>query len=66
MGNDWNTPGGRDVIWRSRALKTPSYLVKIIKSSSVSETEKPRYIRALDFLKGPEEAQALINLLTSN
>ena len=30
-GDSWNTPAGQDIIWRSRAKKTPSYLAKILK-----------------------------------
>src|ERR1051325_3655369 len=30
VGDQWNTPAGRDIIWRSRASAVPGYLVKII------------------------------------
>src|SRR5262249_30310805 len=30
VGDKWNTPAGRDIIWRSRANKAPALLVKII------------------------------------
>jgi putative membrane-bound dehydrogenase-like protein len=64
VGNDWNTPAGRDIIWRSRSTKTPELLVKIIEDKTTSGDERPRYIRALDFIKGPEKDAALVEMLT--
>lgn len=63
VGEKWNTPAGRDIIWRSRAPKAASYLAKIILDPSTPEAERPRYIRALDFLSGPEKDAALIEML---
>jgi hypothetical protein len=61
--NALSTPAGRDIIWRSRAKKTPELLVKLIEDKSTTEAERPRYIRALDFLSGPEKETALLELL---
>lgn len=66
VGNDWNTPAGRDIIWRSRAKQCPELLVKILGDKTTPEVEKPRYLRALDFLEGPEKEKALVDLLTVN
>jgi hypothetical protein len=63
-GGNINNPAGRDIVWRSRAAKTPALLVKIITDSKTSETERPRYIRSLDFLKGPEKDAALLEMAT--
>jgi hypothetical protein len=64
-GDKWNTPAGRDIIWRSRAKKTPELLVKIVKDPSTKKEEQPRYMRAFDFLaKGPEKDKALQSLLS--
>lgn len=49
----WNTPAGRDIIWRSRAAQTPRFLAKIISDPAVPKAELPRYLRAFDFL--PDE-----------
>ncbi len=57
------TPAGRDIIWRSRAKETPALLAKVIQSESTPDDEKPRYLRAFDFLTGPEKEQALQSLL---
>jgi hypothetical protein len=41
-------------------------LVKILGDRATPEADKPRYLRALDFLEGPEKDQALLDLLTVN
>ena len=64
VGNDWNTPAGRDIIWRSRSTNTPAYLVKIIGDKNTPEKEQARYVRALDFIPPcPQKDTALIELL---
>ncbi len=62
----WNTTSSRDIIWRSRAKRTPELLVKIIQDKSTTEAERPRFIRSLDFLTGPEKDAALLQLLTAD
>ncbi len=64
VGEKWNTPAGRDLIWISRAQKTPDLLAKIIRAPEISATEKLRFVRAFDF-QGSEEARqkALQSLL---
>src|SRR6266511_518464 len=54
VGDKWNTPAGRDIIWRSRSRKTPAFLVKLINDNSTGEKERTRYFRSLDFITGPE------------
>ncbi len=63
VGENWNTPAGRDVIWRSRSPKAASYLAKIISDPATPENERARYFRAFDFIKGAEKEKALIDLL---
>jgi putative membrane-bound dehydrogenase-like protein len=58
------TPAGRDVVWRSRAHKTPEYLAKIIRESTPAD-ELPRYFRAFDFQSGKEKTAALMGLVTA-
>ena len=60
------TPAGRDIVWRSRARKTPALLVRIIRNPSTSNAERPRYFRAFDFQSGPEKDAALVELLTES
>jgi hypothetical protein len=63
VGDKWNSPVGRDIIWRVRAKSAPSYLVKILKDEKVSSESHPRFVRALDFHNGPEKDKALESLL---
>ena len=63
VGTQWNTPSGRDIIWRSRAKQTPALLVKLINDPATPEAAKPRYLRAFDFQSGPEKDAALLELI---
>jgi hypothetical protein len=63
VGDKWDTAAGRDIVWRLRSKKSPALLVKIIQNPETKKEERDRYIRALDFLKGPEKEAALIQLL---
>ena len=63
VGDQWNTPAGRDIVWRLRSTKAPALLVKILKDPATPEAEKPRYLRSFDFLKGAEKDAALVELL---
>jgi putative membrane-bound dehydrogenase-like protein len=65
VGDKWNTPAGRDIIWRSRATKAPALLVKIITDKATTAKEKDHYLRALDFIQGPEKEAALLEIATS-
>ena len=64
VGENWNTAAGRDIIWRSRSKKTPGLLAKIVTDKNTPEAEKARYMRAMDFQKGPEKDQALVEIAT--
>ena len=66
VGNDWNTTPGRDIIWRSRAPLAATYLGKIILDPAVSDDERPRFIRALDFIPTcDEKIDALVVMVNS-
>ena len=65
VGDQWNSPVGRDIVWRSRSIKSPALLVKLISEKSTTQDEKNRYLRALDFIKGPEKEAALLDLVTA-
>ena len=63
VGENWNTPAGRDIIWRSRASKTPAYLTSIIKNSDEPTEQLARYFRAFDFQTNDEQkTKALLDL----
>jgi len=63
VGDQWNTWAGREIIWRSRAPKAASYLANIILDPTTPNSLRPRFIRSLDFLSGPEKDAALIKML---
>ena len=64
FGKDgWSTPAGRDIVWRSRAQRTPELLAKIVTDPKTPVETHPRYMRAFDFLSGPEKEQALKAIL---
>lgn len=64
VGDKWNSPAGREIVWRSRSPKTPALLVKIIQDGSLSAEQRDHYFRSLDFITGPEKDAALVELLT--
>jgi putative membrane-bound dehydrogenase-like protein len=64
VGDRWNTPAGREIVWRSRAKKTAGLLVKIISDKNLSAADRDHYFRSFDFLSGPEKDAALVELLT--
>jgi putative membrane-bound dehydrogenase-like protein len=65
VGEHWDTPSGRDIVWRSRSKRTPELLVKIIKDKNLSAEDRQHYFRSLDFIPGPEKETALLELLTA-
>jgi len=65
VGGNWNTPAGRDVVWRTRAPAAATYLTKVILDAQTPEKEVGRYFRAFDFLPkdAPEVNEALTGIL---
>ena len=61
---DWNTQAGRDIVWRSRSTKSVPMLVKLITAKETNASDKGRYLRALDFISGPEKEAALVEIAT--
>lgn len=65
VGEKWNTPAGRDIIWRMRSAKAGAYLAKILADKALPDPEKLRFIRAFDFLPAaPEKTKALVEIAT--
>ena len=62
VGGKWDTPAGRDIIWRSRASQTPQLLARIINDPQTSTADLPRYFRAFDFQKSPAKNGALVEV----
>ncbi len=63
VGDQWSSEAGKDIVWRSRATATPEYLAKIVKDPKTPSETHPRYMRAFDFLTGPEKDKALQSIL---
>ena len=58
-----NTAAARDIIWRNRGTHGAKYLADIILDRNTLEAEKPRYLRALDFIpKSKEKDEALARI----
>ncbi len=62
VGTNWNTPSGRDIIWRSRSKDAMPLLAEIIKSTN--EKEMLRYYRSFDFQKDASKQAVLSKLVT--
>ncbi|MEO7318933.1 MAG: PVC-type heme-binding CxxCH protein, partial [Chthoniobacteraceae bacterium] len=66
VGDKWNTPAGRDIVWRLRSAKNAAFLAKIIEDKSIAEADKARYFRAFDFLPStPAKTKVLLELATA-
>ncbi|MCA9190601.1 MAG: c-type cytochrome [Planctomycetales bacterium] len=61
---NWDTPAGRDIVWRARDPRACQMLVELI-ATSQTEAEQHRYFRALDFQPADYREQVLSKWLTS-
>jgi putative membrane-bound dehydrogenase-like protein len=63
VGDKWNTPGGRDIVWRTRSSKAAGFLAKLLQDK---EHAHLRYMRSFDFLpKNNARTDALVEIATS-
>lgn len=62
VGDKWNTPAGRDLLWRSKIPLAIPYLVKVIENPETKQDALPRYFRVLDFIPGKEKNAAVAKL----
>jgi putative membrane-bound dehydrogenase-like protein len=65
VGKKWNTPAGRDIVWRARSTKAPALIAQIVTDKATTPADKDRFLRSLDFIKGPEKDAALVEISTS-
>jgi hypothetical protein len=65
VSGNWNTPAGREIVWRSRASKVPAIIAKIVTDKNATAADKDRFMRSLDFIKGPEKDAALAEIATA-
>jgi putative membrane-bound dehydrogenase-like protein len=67
VGETWNTPAGRDIVWRLRARRSAALLSTILLDPETPADARPRYLRAFDFLpEGEERTTALVALVTAS
>lgn len=62
VGNEWNTPSGRDIVWRVRSKSAVPLLASLIQDSG-STQEMAKYFRALDFHVDGSKNQFLAAML---
>lgn len=62
VGDRAASPAVRDVVWRSRAPQTATWLAKYIRAKDVPVGEVLRYFRAFDYQSGPAKDAALVEL----
>ncbi len=62
-GDGWNTPTGRDIVWRARASGVAALLSKIILDPATPPLDRQRFFRAFDFQPAAERDAALVALL---
>jgi putative heme-binding domain-containing protein len=61
VNNDWNTPNGRDIVWRSRSKKAIPMLAELIQASN--DSVMLRYFRSFDFHTDPSRQAVLAKLV---
>jgi putative membrane-bound dehydrogenase-like protein len=61
VGEAWNTPANRDIVWRSRSKAAMPMMAELIKSGN--EQEMMRYYRSFDFQTDPSKQQILAQLV---
>lgn len=62
-GDDINSPGGNDIIWRARTAEAMPLLAERITAQSSSDENLLRFFRAFDFHESPLKEEILLGLL---
>lgn len=63
VDKEWNTPAGRDIVWRVRARKALPLLATIIEDPANRQADLYRYFRAFDFHTDDRKDRILAGLL---
>ena len=63
IGDEWNTPAGRDIVWRSRSARALPLLEKLASDQATPVADRLRYFRALDFFPAEARQKSLLALL---
>jgi putative membrane-bound dehydrogenase-like protein len=65
VGDGWNTPAGRDIVWRARSTRALPLLEKLASDQDTPVAERLRYFRALDFHPADARQKSLLALLAT-
>jgi putative membrane-bound dehydrogenase-like protein len=63
--DDWNTPAGRDIVWRARSARALPLLEKLASDPATPVADRLRYFRALDFHPAESRQKSLLALLAT-
>ncbi len=63
VGAGWNTPSGKDIVWRVDAETSIPLLAEIIRDPQVSAAELPKWFRSFHFKSSPQKNGILVDLL---
>ncbi len=64
--DNWDTPAGRDIVWRSRTDASLSMLAKIVGDPAHDPQQYLKFFRAFDFHQGAKKQQVLLSLLDTH
>ena len=64
--DNWNTPAGRDIVWRSRSESALPLLAKIVSDPAADPGTTLKFFRAFDFHREPAKQAVLLSLLQGN
>lgn len=65
VDGQWDTPAGRDIVWRVRASESADRIAEIIADPSLTLEETDRYFRSLELRQPADRNRALEQLLSS-
>src|SRR5205823_1860184 len=63
VGDGWNTPAGREIVWRLRSERCAPLLARIILDKNTPPEMLWHYFRAFDFIKGEAKNDAIMTVL---
>ncbi|MEM6471838.1 MAG: PVC-type heme-binding CxxCH protein, partial [Planctomycetota bacterium] len=66
VDGQWDTPGGRDIVWRVRAPKAADAIVSLLADPKLSAKATERYFRSLEFHSAEVRNVALMKLIPSD
>ena len=63
VNNNWNTPAGKNIVWRARTAAALPLLAQIIGDPAANPNQQLKFFRAFDFYKDDEKQKVLLSLL---